>query len=98
MSGLLAFLFTGEIPSTEVVVRGSAPVPRRARSKDLETSRFKLVYFFSWVLSITLILSLAGTIILKLNGRDDTFLHPIITGIIGYFGGAIAAYFGIRRR
>jgi hypothetical protein len=96
MSGLLAFLFKGEVPSTMVVVRGAAPGPQPKKSKDLEASRFKLVYFFSRVLSIVLILCLVGAIALKLMGKDDTFLHPIITGIIGYFGGAIAAYFGIR--
>jgi hypothetical protein len=94
MSGLLAFLFRGEVPEKEVVLRGAAPKPRKP--DDQGASRFKLIYLLSWVLSIVLIVSLIGAIALRLKGMEDNLFPPIITGIIGYFGGAIAAYLGIR--
>jgi len=43
-----------------------------------------------------LIVCLLGAIALKLKGVEDNLFPPIITGIVGYFGGAIAAYLRIR--
>lgn len=96
MRGLLTFLFKGKVLQVDTVLRGGSPRPQHEKPDGLEASRFKLIYFFSWVLSIVLIVCLVGTIVLRLTGEQDNFLLPIITGIIGYFGGAIAAYFGIR--
>jgi len=94
MSGLVAFLFRGVLPEKEAVLRGASP--KRRKPDDLEASRFKLVYLLSWVLSVVLIVCLLGAIALKLKGVEDNLFPPIITGIVGYFGGAIAAYLRIR--
>jgi len=59
--------------------------------------KFKLVMLFSWVLAATLLACLAGVFILILAGKTvPDFIPPIITAVIGYFGGAICAYFGLR--
>jgi hypothetical protein len=96
MHALFSFLFKGEVRHAKTVLRGSTPNPQGDVTNGVEALRFKLVYFFSWVLSIVLVVCLFGAIVFKLKGIADTFLPPIITGVIGYFGGAIAAYFGVR--
>ncbi len=97
MRAFFNFLFKGEIPRSVSVRRVKVQTETEGRGEAGETLRFKLVAFFSWVLAIVLVVCLIGVFALLFTDRSvPPFLPPIITGVIGYFGGAIAAYFGVR--
>jgi hypothetical protein len=88
MGDLLRFLFKGD---------SSRSVSRLPVEKPSGGDRFKLVKFFSWVLASVLFLCLVGVFVLLIIGREvPDFIPPIITAVIGYFGGAVAAYFDLR--
>jgi hypothetical protein len=99
VKNLLSFLFKGQIAPPVYVRRVNVPpVKSDASSTSTEVEfRSKLIMFFSWVLAIVLILCLFDIFVLTYTGKTvPDFIPPIITGIIGYFGGAIVAYLGIK--
>ncbi len=97
MSRLANFLFKGEV--------GEAISVRRVRvetegGKEKEEPppklQFRLVMFLSWILGATLILCLLFVFFLVMSEREiPGFIPPLISAIVGYFGGAISAYVGI---
>jgi hypothetical protein len=87
MTDLLRFLFKGD----------AGGIRQKVAMRPQEGDRFKLVKFFSWVLTIVLVICLLGVFVLLIIGREvPDFIPPIITAVIGYFGGAICAYFGLK--
>ena len=101
MPGLLRFLFKGEIPPLVAIRRLKADRAKEAITPPdedrKEKYRFLLVAFFSGVLSLVLLICVVAIVVLVVKGKGiPEFLTHIVTGIIGYFGGAIAAYFGFQ--
>jgi hypothetical protein len=97
MSDLMRFLFKGKMPEVVRIRVIKADSGRQAPVPSEEYIRFRLVSFFSWILALTLVISLIGMFVLLLTKNAiPAFLPPVITAVIGYFGGAIAAYFGVR--
>jgi hypothetical protein len=97
MDELVQFLFKGQTPRIVRIGLIKADTEKRKSITQEEHLRFQLVRFFSWILAFALLVCLVGVFVLLLTGASiPAFVPPIITGIIGYYGGAITAYFGIR--
>jgi len=51
----------------------------------------------TWAMTVIGLVDLVGVIVLVAIGKDvPDFLQLILSSIIGYFGGAISAYMGVR--
>ena len=104
MNDVLRFLFKGELEVTPRIRRLEVLSEKdQGEGKKPEQEvpppehKFQLVRFFSKVLAAVLIICLAGIFFLIIAGKPiPDFLPPMITAILGYFGGAISAYFGIK--
>ena len=105
MKDLLSFLFKGELEVPPRVRRLEVVREKeKQEKKEPETTepvpaqhKFQLIMFFSRILAAVLLLCVAGVFFLIFTGKTvPDFLPPIITAILGYFGGAISAYFGIK--
>jgi hypothetical protein len=100
MNELIRFLFKGEPGRTFTIrrtklTRGSA---ESAQPPPAEDVRFKLVKVLSWILAAVLLICIIGVFsLLLLEKQIPDFIPPIITAIIGYFGGAISAFFGLKQ-
>jgi hypothetical protein len=97
MKDILRFLFKGEKAPEISIRRVDVSEGEAGASGSDPVNRARLVMFLSYVLAAVLLLCLAGVLVLTYQGKDvPEFIPPTITGIIGYFGGAILAYLGVK--
>lgn len=108
MKDLVKFLFQGELGDRPFRYRrmkvsrepGEPNQPEELPKLDKasEDNKFKLVMLLSWALVILLFVCLVGVFLLLLTDRDvPNVFYLTISGIVGYFGGAISAYLGIQK-
>jgi hypothetical protein len=98
---LFRFLFKGDFGNVihvrQVRIRKGIGEIEQDPSQVNRADKIYFIKLFSWVLSIILIICVTSTILLAvLERKIPDFLPQTITGILGYFGGAISVYFGIR--
>lgn len=105
MKDLLRFLFLGEVGRVFHVRRvrvsrkksGENPPSPPPPPTFLDSTKSKLIVIVTWVLSLVLIVCVLGTFILPALGEEvPNSIPQVITGIIGYFGGVICAFFGVQ--
>ncbi len=103
MRGVLAFLFQGWIPTRvymkSVKIKEKNGVREREQRQRVpeKDDQYSVIALFSWVLSIVLLVCVAGVFVLIIIERPvPDFIPPVITAILGYFGGAVTAYFGLK--
>lgn len=95
MSRLLRFLFKGELEPGVFV--GRIGVGEGGKGGDA-VPRFKIIMFMSWILGIVLVLCIVGVFFFSYNDKAvPNYIPPIITAIIGYFGGVVSAFFGLKQ-
>jgi hypothetical protein len=102
MKNLLRFVFFGELgPNFKIRVT-------KVRDTDTELvsppqpeplEKFKLVQLMSRILGLAFIVCLALSAFMALRGNPipDLFII-VVSGVMGYFGGVISVYFGIRAK
>jgi hypothetical protein len=103
---LFRFLFLGEVGRVFHIRRvrvprkkgvNDPPSPPPPKPKLEESTKSKLLMIVTCVLSAVLIGCVIGAIALPAMGKEvPSFIPSTITGIIGYFGGAICAFFGLQ--
>ena len=103
MKNLIKFLFKGELHDRafrygRMKVSREPGQPSQQTDKAGEENKFKLVLVLSWALVILLFVCVTGVFALLLTDRDvPNVFYLTISGIVGYFGGAISAYLGIQK-
>lgn len=98
---LLRFLFKGEVTPSINIRRVRVSPDEGQKDNPPPTSdgvsRFKLVAFFSAILSLVLLVCLGAIIYFAAQGKEPPdVIQLALSGIIGYFGGAICAFFGLQ--
>jgi drug/metabolite transporter (DMT)-like permease len=100
---LLRFLFYGELDQTVFIrrIKVSPGEEEGGRSSSPSTpevnSRLRLIKFFSWVLAVVLLICLITIIGFSYQDKKiPDIIQITMSGIVGYFGGAICAFFGLQ--
>jgi hypothetical protein len=96
---LLRFLFKGEVtPAIHIRrIQVSSGGKKGGTPPSEMAGRFKLVAFFSVVLAVVLLVCLAAIIYFATQDKKTPdVIQLAVPGIVGYFGGAICAFFGLQ--
>jgi ABC-type microcin C transport system permease subunit YejE len=100
---LLRFLFYGELTRTIFIRRIKVPPSEEeggqsdSPSTPEVNSRLQLIKFFSWILALVLIGCLVAIIGFSYQDKKiPDIIQITMSGIVGYFGGAICAFFGLQ--
>jgi hypothetical protein len=101
LKDLLRFLFKGEVIPTIHIRRVNVSPERGEKgeppSSPYTVSRFKLVAFFSIILAVVLLVCLGAIIYFATQDKKiPDVIQLALSGIVGYFGGAICAFFGLQ--
>lgn len=96
MSSILRFLFKGELERGVFV--GRVGVDDGENDGGDGGPRFKIIMLASWVLAFVLVLCIVAVFYFAYNDKSvPDYVPPIITAIIGYFGGVLSAFFGLNQ-
>jgi drug/metabolite transporter (DMT)-like permease len=95
MRRILRFLFKGELEPGVFV--GRIGVGEGSDGGD-GGRRFKVIMLASWALAIVLVLCIVAVFYFAYHDKTvPDYIPPIITAIIGYFGGVLSAFFGLNQ-
>jgi hypothetical protein len=99
----LAFAFKGELPVREIArigrVREAASKPDKTHAdQHTEALKLRAVMIATWAICIFAGLALLAAIVLAVRGDEiPGFLSNVVFSCLGYLGGVLASYFGIKR-
>jgi len=96
MQDAVHFLFGARHSQQPVQIR-RIRVPKAAEKAPAPKESIRVIAILSWFLGITLLVLVGAALLFALFERPlPEFVVPAITGIIGYFGGALSAFFGAK--
>jgi len=95
MSRILRFLFKGQLEPGVFVGRMAV---EEGTGGDDGGPRFKVIMLASWVLAVVLVICILAVFYFAYHDKTvPEYIPPIITAIIGYFGGVVSAFFGLKQ-